>query len=440
MQTEQRHDILHTPKLESKLARRDVLKLGSTLTAASLIAPFLASCGKPLSSIQSKTLQVYINAGHTYDAYQQVIDKFQQDNAGWKVNLQPYQWPDMRTKILADFAAGNVPDLVEEPGGWVPEFAVSGRLRSLQPYIKGDGKSMGFPDDWQSYTVTRNTINNEVYGIQLHLTCMLLFYNKDMLSQAGITQPPATWDEFLAAAKATAKKNVYGFAPNQDPGYAWPWFIQNNVQYYDPVKKVVSMDTSDAYAALQFQSDLIHKYKVAPVPIASADYEGPQKLFSAQRAAMILTGPWDIKPILEGSPDLHWGIAPALKGQKQATVAAGTSLFIPKAAKNPDMAWELLKRLVAPDVELAVTKEANMPMPRKSWVTNPSVQSMPYIDSFAQGLKYALDPGADLNKTGKSGAVTDLFNKAYQDALYRNLSASQVLKTFVQQANAALAQ
>ena len=423
---------------DKKPTRRTILKLGSSLAAASVVSPLLASCGKPLSAIQSKTVQVYINAGHVYDAYNQVIDQFQHDHPGWNVNLQPYQWPDMRTKILADFAAGNVPDLVEEPGGWVPEFAIASKLRSLQPYINRDGKSMGFPNDWQSYTVTRNTIQGEVYGVQLHLTCMLLFYNKDMLKQAGITQPPATWTDFLAAAKATAKGDVYGFAPNQDSGYAWPWFVQNNVHYYDPIKKVISMDNANADAALQFQADLIHKYKVAPVPIAAADYEGPQKLFSAQRAAMIISGPWDIKPILEGSPDLHWAIAPALKGQSQATVAAGTSLFIPKAAKNADMAWELLKRLVAPSVELAVTKEANMPMPRKSWTTNPAVQSIPYMSAFASGLNYALDPGTDLNKTGKSGAVTDLFNKAYQDAIYRNLPASDALKSFVQQANAAL--
>ena len=433
-------------EFRKRVTRREALKIGGALTAAAAASPLLSACGGNGSTTSSggggsaKTLQVYWNTGHTYTAYKQVIDKFQQDHAGWTVNLQPYQWPDMRTKLLANFSSGTVPDLVEEVGGWVPEFGLEGKLHSLQPYINKDGTNMGFPDDWQPFTVKRNTLNGEVYGIQLHLTCMLLFYNMTLLQQAGISQPPTTWDEFLTAAKATTKNDVYGFAPNQDSTYAWPWLLQNNVSIYDPQKKVVTMDNENAYQALQFQADLIHKYKVAPIPLASADYEGPQKLFSAGRAAFIVTGPWDIEPILSGSPDLKWGIAQALKGQTQATPSAGTSLMIPKQAKNPDMAWELIKRFVALDIELAVTKEASMTMPRKSWGKQPIVQSLSRIAPFAQGLTYAQSQEAELQRTGKSAAVDSLFTKAYQDVIYRNIPASVVLQEFVAAANKALAQ
>ena len=88
---------------------------------------------------------------------------------------------------------------------------------------------------------------------------------------------------------------------------------------------------------------------------------------------MILTGPWDIKPILEGSPDLDWGIAQALTSNFQATSAAGTSMIIPRDASNPELAWELMKRLTTLEVELATTQEANMTMPRKSWAVHPDL-------------------------------------------------------------------
>ncbi|HKG26112.1 MAG TPA: sugar ABC transporter substrate-binding protein [Thermomicrobiales bacterium] len=422
--------------IDRNLTRRTFLRASAVgLGAAALASPVRRST----AAAEGGTLQVYWNAGHAYDGYKQVIAQFEQDHPGWKVNLQLFQWPDMRTKILADFAAGNPPDLMEEPGGWVQDFATAGTIRSLQPYVDQDGEAMGFPSDWQPYAVERDTFSGEVYGIQLHLTCALLFYNKDMFSQAGIAEPPKTWEEFVAAAKATSKGNVFGFAPNQSADYAWYWLFQNDVGIYDPEKNVVPMDNDAAYEAMQFQADLIHKDKVAPIPIAAADYEGPQKLFSAQRAAMIVTGPWDIKPILDGSPDLNWGIAQASTHKVQATFSAGTSMMIPKDAKQPDLAWDLIKRLTNPDVELAVTKEANQTMPRKSWGDLPEVKALERVAPFTQGLTYARDLYAGLRLTGHFGEINDLFTKAYQDILYRNLAASDVLKDFAEQSNKILA-
>jgi multiple sugar transport system substrate-binding protein len=322
----------------------------------------------------------------------------------------------------------------------VQEFAQSGNIMSLQAYVDADGEEMGFPEDWQEYTVNRNMFEGEVYGVQLHLTCTLLFYNIDMLEEAGYSEPPATWDEFLEVAQATTQGPVFGFAPNQNYGYTWPWFLQNEVRYYDPENNVIPMNNADAYEALQFQADLIHEHAVAPIPIASADYEGPQKLFSAGRAAMILTGPWDIKPILEGSPDLNWGIAQALEHKVQSTAAAGTSMMIPAEATYPDQGWELIKRLTTLEAELAATKEANMCMPRISWAEHPEVQALPRVAPFGVGLGYAVDTSAELRVTGNFNEIDALFQKVYEDVIYTNKSAQEALDEFVEASNAILAE
>lgn len=89
-------------------------------------------------------VRAYWNAGHAYDTYKQIIDQFKKDHPGTDVSLELYQWPDLRTKLLADFAADNPPDLVAEPGGWVQEFGLAGYLQPLDPFIAKSGKEMGF--------------------------------------------------------------------------------------------------------------------------------------------------------------------------------------------------------------------------------------------------------------------------------------------------------
>lgn len=414
--------------------RRQFFQAGA---AAAGVTALGIPAGRSATAQDGGTLRVYWHPAHAYEAYLGAVSQFEEDNPGWTVSFEQYQWPDMRTKLLADFAAGTPPDVVE--GGWIQEFARAGYIQSLQPYIDRDGEEMGFPSDWVQSTVENDLVDGESFGIQNHLTTNLLFYNRALLSDAGYDEPPTTWDEFLEVAQATTEGNTFGFAPNQVASYSWPWLLQNEVRYYDPEQNIIDMNNEAAFEALQFQADLIHEHRVAPVPVASADYEGPRQLFTAGRAAMILTGPWDISPILEGGAELDWGIAQALTRKVQATEATGTSIMIPADAANPDMGWDLLKRLVALDAQLAATKEASMTMPRLSWAEDPEIQGDELIAPFAQSLPYGQEPASELDRTGKTGEIAELYNLAFEEIIYRNISASEAIPSFVEEANEILA-
>ncbi|HEY9347229.1 MAG TPA: ABC transporter substrate-binding protein [Inquilinus sp.] len=387
----------------------------------------------------AETLTLYWNAGHAYQAYADVIKKFEADHPGWTVRWEKFQWPDMRTKLVADFSAKNPPDLVAEPGGWVQEFGQQGLLTPLNDFVAADGEAMGFPADWQPYAVDRNKLGDQVYGVQIHLTCATLVYNVDLLKAAGFDGPPKTWEEFRAVAKATTSGPRFGFAPNPSLGYYWSWFLQNGVRYYDPKTNKVTLDSPEAIEAIQFLADLIQKDKAATKPVAGADYEGPQKLFTANRVAMIVTGPWDVKPIRSGNPRLNWAVAPSLKNKVQATFAGGVSLMIPKDAQHPKEAWDLLKGLVALDTELAATKEAGMTMPRRSWAENPEVKADPVIGGFGQCLPYAQDVSAELRLTGKQARIDKLLQSALEDVVYNDVPAAEAMPKFTAEANAVLA-
>ncbi|SEF77811.1 multiple sugar transport system substrate-binding protein [Nonomuraea solani] len=416
--------------MSPQLSRRDLLRLAGAAAAV----PVLSSCaGAPSAPAAAPgTFTVYWNAGHDYQAYRKVIAEFEQAHKV-KVNLQKYQWPDLRTRLLADFASGTVPDLVEEPGGWVQEFAVSGNARSLQDFVDRDGQAMGFPSDWQPVTVERNSYQGKVYGVQLHLTCNTLLYNKAMLRDAGV-EVPATWEEFLAAAQKLTKDGVYGVALNQDYLYVWPWLVQAGVTPYDPRTGKVMTPMADAVEALQFQADLIHKHKVAPVPVSGTDYSGPQKLFSAKRAAMILTGPWDLEPIRKTSPDLELGVAPPLKHKVEATQAAGVSMFVPAKAARPDLSWDFIKRITTIEVEQAATKETGMLMPRRSWAELAEVRSNEAIKVFADALPNAKDSSQQVRLTGELGKWEEQLKVMYQQVLIQNQPAAEALKKFAESA------
>lgn len=160
--------------------------------------------------------------------------------------------------------------------------------------------------------MAKNTYDGSTYGIQMHLTCINLVYNKDMLAEAGFDAPPTTWDEFREVAKATTKGGVFGFAPNSDPFYIWPFMIQGGGELYDDETGELVLDSDAAASGLQLVTDMIYEDRSAALPAGGSGYEGPQKLFTAGRAAMILTGPWDASAIKTGNPNLNWAVAPSL--------------------------------------------------------------------------------------------------------------------------------
>ena len=52
------------------------------------------------------------------------------------------------------------------------------------------------------------TSNNQVYGLPLSVDTLALYYNRDLLAQAGIATPPATWDEFVTAVQTMTTLNT----------------------------------------------------------------------------------------------------------------------------------------------------------------------------------------------------------------------------------------
>ncbi|WP_045680938.1 ABC transporter substrate-binding protein [Martelella endophytica] len=399
-------------------------------------ATFLAA-GVIATSASAEDIRVYFNAGHGYDTYLKVFEEFEEANPGFHVAFERYQWPDLRTKLVADFAAGNPPDLVAEPGAWVPEFAQQGLLYNLNDYVARDQAEFDYPGDWQDVSVEKNTVDGSYYGVQIHLTCATLLYNVDMLKAAGYDKPPTNWEEFREVAKATTKNGVFGFAPNAAGGYIMPWIYQNGGQFYDAETGKIAMGSDAAAGAIQFVADLIHKDHSAPVPVTGADYEGPQRLFTAGRAAMIITGPWDINPIRTGNPNLNWAVAPSLKEVEQGTLQGGVSLMVPKDAKHPEQAWDLIKRLTAVDVEVATSLQYSMTMPRKSWLESPEVQADPILGQFGACLPYSRDATLAMRQAGKyKPAIDEVINGAIDEVLYSNKPAAEVMAKAQDEANA----
>ena len=128
---------------------------------------------------------------------------FEAAHPGTKVDIQFVPWAQAHDKFVTAIAGGKVPDVAEMGTTWTPEFADQGGLVEQPKISKGD---------YVSSLVDAATLNGKVYGKPWYAGARALIYRKDMLEKAGV-EPPKTWDEMMAAAKAIKAKVAAGVYP-----------------------------------------------------------------------------------------------------------------------------------------------------------------------------------------------------------------------------------
>lgn len=98
-------------------------------------------------------------------------------------------------------------DLIFAQEVWLPDYATSGYLLPLDDFVKDEslgGKDFDF-QDFNPNLIKIDTIGGKLYGLPAFVQTPLMVYNKELLQKAGV-QPPKTWEETLAVAKALHDK------------------------------------------------------------------------------------------------------------------------------------------------------------------------------------------------------------------------------------------
>ena len=151
----------------------------------------------------------------TGETFGKVLDNFQKKYPNVTVTRETTDYDSYQQSINLRGSSPNPPDVMMlETSGYGQgfyQFVRSGLLLPLDDYAKAYGWTDRFGDK-KNLDVFRMDHSNKdqwgsgtLYGVPEQNSMMTVFYNKKLLSQAGVNTPPATFADFeksLAAAKA----------------------------------------------------------------------------------------------------------------------------------------------------------------------------------------------------------------------------------------------
>jgi len=124
-------------------------------------------------------------------------------------------------KVRATIPTGKLPDLVVAYESMVAEYIESDAVVPLDEYI--DDPEIGLSEESRADIFPRILENNRypAYGNKFYTfpftkSLLMMYYNRDLLRQAGFGAPPQTWDEFKRHCDAVTKLGKRGYAISID--------------------------------------------------------------------------------------------------------------------------------------------------------------------------------------------------------------------------------
>ena len=126
------------------------------------------------------------------------MPEFERSNPGIRVKVQQLPWTAAHEKLLTAFAGDVTPDICQLGNTWVPELVALDALVPLDRYVASPpivDAADYFAGIWET-----NRIGGRLYGVPWYVDTRLVFYRRDLLSDAGFSAPPQSWQAVDADA------------------------------------------------------------------------------------------------------------------------------------------------------------------------------------------------------------------------------------------------
>ena len=306
-----------------------------------------------------------------------------------------------------------------------------------------------FPASWKSDmlggALTTAEYQDKFYGVPWILDTKYFFYNKDMLSKAGVDAASlSTWDGVLAGARQLKAKKVVDFP------LVWSWkqaeaLVCDYTQlvgafggkFLSDDGKSIAFNSGGGLQALQFMKNSIDTKLTNPNSVESLE-EDVRKIFSDGSAAMALN--WTYMFNAANDPEQSKisgkvGVTQTPKGTAGAPGCNGSmALSVSSGSKNQKAAWTYISYITSAEVQ---NKYAKSSLP--CWTTSyddPAVtQALPDVVPVA---KKQLADLISRPQVPRYNEISQILQAELQNALLGRKPAKKALDDAAGQASSLL--
>ncbi|MFD0696451.1 ABC transporter substrate-binding protein [Paenibacillus sp. GCM10027628] len=381
--------------LATLVAGTSLVGCSASNEAASTASPTKAVSADAPKKEKSEVNFWYLWNGKEAENVEKLIAEFNASQD--KYTVKGLSVPDVQ-KIIVALSSGSGPDITDNFSSNTASYAEKGISEPLDEYIKKDNFDTS---DFVPGALQSGQYKGKTYALPINVNFNLMFYNKKLFAEAGLTAPPKTDKELLEYSIKLTKVNadktisVLGFPDFPLIYYVNPMSFALGGSFIAPDGKLTP-DNPGTLAAIQLMKSYRDKFGVDNITKfnSSAKYLDATDPFISGKQAIRFDGPWFGNTVKNGLKieGLDYGIAPLPAPEGKPEMAGGgeisaSTFFIAKNSKNKEGGWAFISWLLS---KQGMTKFnsmfGNLPA-RTSVYDDPTLQSIPDFKIFADAAK-----------------------------------------------------
>ena len=311
---------------------------------------------------------------------------------GIKPNFIHAPYSSLLDKITTEgVSGGSSYDIVTYQDSW--GAALLPYMDPVDALVARDGFDMGsYPAVYKQSGI----YEGKLYGLPLRAHPQMLFYRKDLLEQAG-QQPPKSFAEFVTVARAVQDKTgVPGIAMDYSKGnngqnlFLWLNFLWGAGGDVLADRKARFNDEAGLRGTALY-TDLLLKEKVVNTGSVGFNESDMANSMAQGTSAMIMRW-WWAYPLLTGArstlkaEQVGFTTVPSMDAAHPASVTTSMPFSLSKQSKNKEAAWEYMKWMCNPDLEVEIVEDKSDPDTNEIMVVHTSSFENPQLNTLTHGL------------------------------------------------------
>ena len=352
-------------------------------------------CGIKNSTPPKTIVLKYWRSWDDEDAFREIIKNYNIIHPNVKFEYRKFRYDEYEQELLNALAEDRGPDIFSIPSTWLkgyqnkieplPEslkliyLEIQGSIKKELVQVERTDKTLtarelknNFIDQVANDVLIKNTdpktklSSEKIYGLPLYADTLAMFYNKELLNNAGIAEVPTVWnDKFLQNVKKLTKQNTKGEIIQAGVAMGGSTNIErssdllsalmmqngavmidgNNSVIFDAIPKdYENQHYNPGLEALRFYTDFASPAK--EVYCWNSTLENSLKLFEQGRLAMMFGYSYHLPILKTEAPKLNFGIAklPQIYNSPRTINFANYYVeTVSKKSQNIEQAWDFIQ-------------------------------------------------------------------------------------------------
>lgn len=363
----------------------------------------IAACGKkqPVeAAIQNELdLWYYWDDIEERRCLLELVDAFNQRHPETKVLPRYVPDEDFKKTLALAVADQTTPDLAIVDSSDVQYYHAMGALKDVSKYVA--------EEKYLESSLASCRVEGQRYvGLPIGINCLVFYYNKTLLAQAGV-EVPETLDEFVEAAQQVSSEEVFGCAfPSLQSEESSFCFLPILWAKGGSVQEINSPESREAFDFLRRLVDCGAMSK-SSVNMTLADITGE---FAKGKVAMMFGTSGREQMIRDLNPELQFGVREIPNGDQPISVIGGEVLTVTSSEYVSD-AMAFVAFMANQNQIKEYTMRAGMLSPRwdiLQWQVEQEPELKKYVSYLKNGNLRELSPAWPAISIAISEAISEI--------------------------------